>query len=642
MDKNVRNLLIFGIIFTSLLVIQKIHFYGFQDIELVEIEGEYIDPRTNQTQYQYHTFKIVKPLNPKSEKLPVCILLHGGSGSSDNIDSVSLNPLKLELVRNQFMVVLPDIDFIAEDYFKLNDIVDYLLKRSDVEKSQIGIMGHSHGASFAFNFALIRNNTINAVVCGNFPSFYHFYRDYFTYYLKYIDWSTGFYEDELALYFSDRETYEDLIPDNLKNFTLPTSENNPRNLLLLTNILDYAPEPPFEDYLKDFTDNRYKEKNHLYGDFEDGTARELYVSFTVFGHTSLVYSPDSIYHSISWLNQAFNVKSPLSIQLISFRIYFEFVIIGLLIASGVAIILTVCNFLPHQEEFLNKIKNKRYEKKYKAQKQNPHDKEEKTEIKENKTNYSDISEMDINKNLLKKEIIKYLVISEVIIIGLYLLYSNLLFQYIWNIPVLSNIVNDFLGNSFSLFFFSYIGFYISYVLISNFFPFSFMIFWVLVILLIRNSNVFKQSDLKGLSSYKGKDYIKSAIIGAEIFILFWIISQLIIYDLTGIYPILIYFPNIIFAIFILFFINQIYFELFHEEFEKKASKNYFKLVGTNMLLYIFFYLPGAIYFDYYDLIVLPALISLAFLNPLLYQKKFDILTVTMFNYFFILLITFII
>ena len=96
-DKNAKLLILFVFCFVTLLILQKINLYGFQDTEIIERNVEYYDPiyYPHDTSVSYE-LNIVKPLLPSSDELPVCILLHGSG-----VNLQSMNLIKLEFLYNR-------------------------------------------------------------------------------------------------------------------------------------------------------------------------------------------------------------------------------------------------------------------------------------------------------------------------------------------------------------------------------------------------------------------------------------------------------------------------------------------------------------------------------------------------------------
>lgn len=657
MDKNLRNLIIFIICFVTLIFIQKIHMYGFQDTEIVDLETTYVDPDTNWTYTINFEVNVVKPILPSIKEFPVCILLHG-----DGVKWQSMNMIKLEFLYNGYMTVLLNIRHQPEDFLILNDTLDYLLGRADVNKDQICIMGASHGATYALSFAAMRNDSISAVVLGNFPELFYFYTDYFEYYLKYVNSNTSVDAEDLTRYVLNPDNHVGYIPDELKNISLPISKNNPKNILLATNSYDYAPEYPLGLYMELLTDGETTQIEQLYGNYQDGSARELYVSKTFFMHVSSMVCPQSMYKITSWANSAFGIDNPHNqYRYTELRVSTEISILVFLYIFGGLTALTACGFLLKQEKFIKDFKNKR-----KRLKEGVVKTEDIAENLSGNDNNSDIIQDSVdqgqnlnlpgNKDLIKK-LIKYLLIAECILIFFYFIYWNFLSLWFYDNNLTSYITMlfspsggfSYYGASASpynfpeAYFFTpvaHLGFSISSVLINNRFPFTFMVFWTIALVCFLRNKTVQQAGFNKIRDYSINDFLKAAIIAIEVYILFHFVGLITLFDITGIYPGVIAFTNIFLAIFILVHLNQITFKLFYKEHSIFFSIPNFKMIGMTLLLYLPFIIPIILFsFYYFYLLPVAGVISIAFLNPVLKRKGFDLLTITIIDYFQILIIS---
>jgi len=652
LSKNARNLIILIVCFASLLIIQKIHLYGFQQTEIIELDSVYVDPLYNRTVTESFEINVIKPTSSASEKLPVCILLHG-----DVVYWQSMNLLKLEFLYNNYMVVLLNLDHQPEDYFKLNTTLDYILTRSDVNKSQIGIAGHSHGATFAAHFAAMRNESINAVVCGNFPWISMFYTDYLEYYLRYVYLNTSLDSYDLYNYMRDPENYEGYIPDDLVNFSLPFSYNKPRNLLLITNLFDYAHDEPLEQYVEFFTDEQYSQINQQHGDFQNGTARELYMSNPILLHASSLVDPESMNKITTWVNTAFGIDNSLNeYKYTELRVSIEIItLIGMLIL-GSLIILNICNYIPNQEEKLRDLKKKRKSLDDRKEKISEAIPDTSNIIEGENQEIPRLKFSEDEKKFLKK-LFKFLIIADLFIITFYFLYSRFLLTWMVeaNLSPLISFINMLFSPNQNLYFYgdfsgfedyylyyppappNYIGISIASILIGNSFPFTFMIFWTVILIIFLKSESGQKANLKKFRDLTIEDFLKAIFIAIEVYLMFWLLRELTLFDITGIYPFMLYFSNIFLTIFVFFYLNQISFKFFYKEFDRAGRLEYFRMVFLTLLLYAPFIAPLVIFNFYYNnLIVILGLILTAFLNPLLKHKGFNLLTITIIDYFLIL------
>ena len=162
--------------------------------------------------------EIDKPISNTYTKFPAIILIWG-----DYLDTNCFNILKPILLAHNFMVILINASFDYSMFFKLNDTLNYLLTRSDIDPSSINILGHSHGANYALLFGRMRSDIIHSVFCLDYGFSDQLMQDYFSYYHEIID---------LNNYWT-LTTFE-------KKFTLSLSNNSPANLFLLSDSNDQS------------------------------------------------------------------------------------------------------------------------------------------------------------------------------------------------------------------------------------------------------------------------------------------------------------------------------------------------------------------------------------------------------------------
>lgn len=288
--RKTRFLLV-AIPFLCALLFQPYVYYGFESDRTISIicQTSYID--------YIHSYSFPKnielstPLHSRFELYPVVILLPG-----DDMSSYSMNSLKMEFLRNGYMVVTMNIPKYDTDvFFILNSTVDYLLSRTDVNSSQIGILGHSHGADYAILFATFRNESIHAVVAANFGPIQYMLSDYYP-----------IYRNVVIKNKSLPDTYSEFLKDN-NSLTLPMNLTTPNNLLLINDKFDLKIRSNPDLYLHYYIDGNYNQSQKVYGDFTKGTARELLIENSLFGHASGIYSTNGISAAISWMNRALQV-----------------------------------------------------------------------------------------------------------------------------------------------------------------------------------------------------------------------------------------------------------------------------------------------------------------------------------------------
>jgi pimeloyl-ACP methyl ester carboxylesterase len=280
------------VIFVFIFVLQILFYSDIQNYEDVHVEGEFtLAGSLIPTQYRGYV-KILKPENSDLKQKPVIILLHG-----DFSVPMSLNLLKLEFLRNDYIVAILTLDgFGIRTFFVLNDTLNYLLNRNDVNKSQIGIFGHSHGGQFALIFSTMRNESINSVICANFGRLEDIHRDYYHFYQNFV------LKDPTLPF-----RYTDFLKAN-RTMSLPNMKYS-NNILLIADSLDRVPDDNLSNYMSEFSNGCYDQINTLYGNFHDDTARKLYVSTTVFTHFSSIIYPEAIFEAVSWSNLSLGIQN---------------------------------------------------------------------------------------------------------------------------------------------------------------------------------------------------------------------------------------------------------------------------------------------------------------------------------------------
>jgi hypothetical protein len=329
-SKKVRKNFVLGIIFISCIVTLNLFFNSAQVREDEKINIEYFDPDINSTISYDKTIHIFKPnsINIESEPVnyPAVILIHG-----DLVDSAVMNNLKLEFLQNNYLVVLLNIEFNYKTFFELNATLNYLQMREDVNSNQIGMFGQSHGAHYAYLFStMIRNESINAVVCSNSGPNGEILLDYYEYFDKFIDLNKTW----------DKQTF-------LNNYSIPISSTNPKNLLLISDI--YNPDDLTYEYNYEGKINLWDipESNQFYGDFQNGSARELNIRLSIFFHASGVIDPNYLHKQVSWMNQAFGFSNSSNNYFsVLFRAFTTITLFFLIFITGIYLSAKILSFLP--------------------------------------------------------------------------------------------------------------------------------------------------------------------------------------------------------------------------------------------------------------------------------------------------------
>jgi len=326
LSKDSIIFLILLTVFGTSFIIQQNLYHSSKQNDIITESFQYSSNHT------IHEFEIIKPLNSSEQQLPAVILLNG-----DYISSKSLNLLKNEFLRNNFVVILAEIEiYNDETYTILSGILNETRNQNFIDPSRIGIMGHSNGAHYALRFAVIHNETIKAVICGNFGG---------------INAFTSFTSN------------------------LFQRSNTPQNVLLVSDYKDPNPNRPYNDYLWliSYIPPLQSKVNTLYGSFNNSDARKVYVTNGIFSHSSSLYDPNAINEEISWMSQALNNKSSID-QTSNIRkhIFLGFFYFSLMCTAGFGFIAKIVIFSPQIEKklsiFIQKMIDK-YEKQYSNQNQ---------------------------------------------------------------------------------------------------------------------------------------------------------------------------------------------------------------------------------------------------------------------------------
>ncbi len=178
------------------------------------------------------------------------------------------------------MVILINASFDYFMFFKLNDTLNYLLTRSDIDPSSINILGHSHGGNYA-PFGRMRSYIIHSVFCLDYGSSDQLMQDYFSYYHEIID---------LNNYWT-LTTFE-------KKFTLSLSNNLPANLFLLSDSNDQSFLNKISAINQTNTWWEDTQKNTIVS-FSRGSARLLFNDDSLFSHGAGLYDPMAINQEVS-------------------------------------------------------------------------------------------------------------------------------------------------------------------------------------------------------------------------------------------------------------------------------------------------------------------------------------------------------
>ncbi|MHA1870816.1 MAG: alpha/beta hydrolase family protein [Promethearchaeota archaeon] len=317
--------------------------------------------------------------NTTNPRYPIAILIHG-----DFVDSNSMNLLISTLLRQNIIVVTQDFDFSPNTFFELNATLNFILNRSDIDYNKIAIIGHSHGAHYAFHFAWMRNDSISSTIILNYGTPLQIYEDYFNYF---------------RIIANDSDAKKWNFNDFIRYYKFPFKINdsiggNPRNVLFFIDELD-----PHEVYNKNYSNNIFlsnfmniynnplyssnenenyylqiiqplwelSKNDALYGDFAHQNARLISAHFSPFIHISGVFDPYAIYLTSSWLHSSFYEKdkeskyfnvNPLNsnyayqnkLNIYSYCIL-ALVLIALIISSAIYLLIIILQSIPKQYQF---------------------------------------------------------------------------------------------------------------------------------------------------------------------------------------------------------------------------------------------------------------------------------------------------
>jgi hypothetical protein len=551
--------IIIGSILTSLLITQFIFLYAFEKRQKQSINVFYNDPVTSFPVSYEKKYTIYTPRS-NSEKYPVAILLHG-----DIVNEKSMNLLKNEFIYSGFMVVLVRLDFTYQSYLELEAITNYLAIRPDVDNSQIGIVGHSHGGHFAFWFAKTHDHLISSVIMANMGSFRQLYEDYYEYYNYFVNTA-----EDISLY------------DYLANFSESITSDNPRNLLIITDF--YQPIRSTEVADENLIAWQFEEENVVIGDFSNGSARELNTQYKMFFHGSGIFNPNTIQKEIDWMRNSLGVNGELNplIQ-IAFRIYGFFVLMIIIIVLASIILINGLNTIPFQ---LSWIKNRLY--KYRQKKIGNAEMEIPRVLPLKIEHDNKMDALRLERRFSREfdfihDVAEYFRIIVIVVIGTHLL------LYLLQLMIGDNALYYVEQNGANGFFNSIFAFNdrLNSILFTHPLSFTVMYFWILIVFF------FRRLRIKDPRLQKQKiniiDVPNMIILTLEIFGMFWIFGFLTISQWLGFN----FFEsglNVLLRFAVLFFIHFSIVEFAYYQSSKPEKTNKFVYI-VSILFILMMYLP---------------------------------------------------
>ncbi|MBN2154539.1 MAG: hypothetical protein JW776_00660 [Candidatus Lokiarchaeota archaeon] len=615
MNRKIRKMIKYFVLIAIFAFFVSGHFliiYGFQSRSKKTINVISTNPLTDEA-IRYEKDYIINTPIDFSGTLPVVILLHG-----DLVDEKSLNLLTSEYVRQGYMVVRFTIDFTFYTFLEIEAVVNNLLINPIVDNSKIGIMGHSHGAHFAYWYARLRPDLIQGVITANMGTFRILHEDYYDYYNMYVNTTTYW-------------TFRDFIYE----YSNPITEDNPRNLLVLTD--NYQPIRTSEFSESNLLAWNFPEMNVLYGDFNNGTAREINTEFPLFLHGSGLYNPNAIKKQIEWMNYALNVtEESVSTRPISLRIYSLFIMIGVIIVIGFILLYYVIKLIPVQFSW---IKNKIYRWKKERTKNelieipNLLKIETKSQYPSEKLRLEKRFTRDFEYLYDTSEYFRSIILA---VIGIHLL------LYVLEITVSTNLLYFSLGDRFLNLFRTVFDFNdtLSDTLFRSPLSFQLMYIWIFFVFF------FRRLQIKDPPIQKPKltilDLPNIVLLVIETILSFWVFGHLMMYHWLG-FNFLSSGINVLLRFAVIFYLQIVIIEFICIQASKPDSVDHYVYVKTLffiLLMYLPLSFPSVFVFlqlyKYAIYYLLPYLVVSFSVFLVVVYSKLDAISITIFNFFLLL------
>ena len=631
------SLLVFCIIlFFSSIELYQNELYENRDIEKVQLNAIYSRHVRNDHNIDFE-INVIKPNDSNKTQFPVCILLYG-----DTVKEESMNFIIKALLKNGYMAIQVDLQpySIFPTLNQLNETLEYLLTRSDVNKDQISILGHSRGGLYALLFGTLRDDYINAVICGNFADW-----EYFSLMSRIMNQSIDF------------------------SFSMGTSK--PNNVLFTLDRNDERTELDTEEFLNNLTNFQFSQSEQLFGNFSDGTAREVFLTSSYLSHASTLFDPSAISKEITWLNQALDpiyeysmsksllIKqemvsfSQISIIFLAIECFLAYIIFGILIwilSYQDFLIKRILNYFSglykiFSDKWMENKKKKNYpvkeenrnlEEKTKSQKYSNHHetiwqiykevsvKDQKLIRKKKNDNDYFQEHKEIIQNMSSHDYILTL-IKYISVIWLSSLIFKLLLGQNWtsNLSYLSE---------FSLIFVNYFS-NPTFIIFDEFFRFAFIELFLFVFIMA-NYYVLKKKKLKKIGDYTVTHTLKGFLISTEMFFTYILFLSLLSRDFLGLIAPSINMRNIIIMLPFFYYVNLFAFDFAHLRYLGSKYEN-LKSIGIQLLIYIPMLVPEIFLHQFLPELYI-GLIAIIIINPIIYKlfKNFTILA--FFDYFFMI------
>ncbi len=599
-------------VFFGLVIAQFVFLYAFEKRDRTSTSVHYIDPIENNIVNYEKKYTIYTPIS-FSGRLPTVILLHG-----DLVDEKSLNLLKSEFIRKGYLVVLMKIDFTYHSFLEIDAVVNQLLIHPNVDHNKIGLIGHSHGAHFAFWYAKLHDDVIQGVIMANMGSFKQLYDDYYEYYNYFVN-----------------TTVDLSYRDYLSTFTEAITVDDPRNLLIITDTYEPIRVTDLSD--ANFVAWEFPQQNVMYGDFQNGTARELNTQYKMFLHGSGLYNPPTIGKNIHWMNQALDISSdPVGLLSIYIIIYGYFTLVIGMIVLGVFLLYYTLKLIPVQMSWIkNKLYLKRKERKQNAEMEIPPVLKFESDITYEKEKFRIEKRYALEFDNIH-DMSEY---SRIIIIGVI---GTHLFLYLLELMLGENSLY-YVTQTNAGGFFSWVYDWndtLNGILFTSPLSFQVMYFWILVVFFIRRLRI-KDPRIQKLK-VNLLDVPNIFLQGIEVFLVFWFFGYATIYHWLGLNFIQSGL-NIVLRFSVLYYMHFVIVEFVYNQSSKPDS--YDRRVYIYSLLFVLLiYLPVTIpnvsiflrvyrYAIYFIIPYLAVVASVIFIS--LFGKK-DILSATLVNFFILL------
>jgi len=630
------SLLIFCIIlFFSSIELYQHELYDNRDTEQVKLNAIYSYQVRNDHNIDFE-INVIKPLDSNKTQFPACILLYG-----DTVKEEAMNFVIKALLSNGYMAIQVNFQpyLIYPTLNQLNETLEYLLTRPDINNDQISILGHSRGGLFALLFGTLRDDYINAVICGNFA-----------------DWE----------YFSLMSS----IMNQSIDFSYSMGTSKPNNVLFTLDRNDERTELDTEEFLNNLTNFQFSQSEQLFGNFSDGTAREVFLSSSYISHASTLFDAETISKEITWLNQALDPsyeyslsKSTLikqemtrffqiSIIFLAIECFLAYIIFGIIIWILSYQDFIIKRILIYFSELYNIVSDKWVKKK------RSNDSTVKEEVKnlEEKPNdekysnhqetiwqmYKEISVKDQKLIRKKKNDNDYFQEYKEIVQNLsnqdFILTSIKYISVIW---LSSLIFKLFIGSGwttnlsqlseFSLIFVNYFS-NPTYIIFDEFFRFAFVELFLFVIIMA-NYYVLKKKNRKKIGDYTVTHTFKGFLIATEMFFIYILFLSLLSRDFLGLIAPSINMRNFIIMLPFFYYINIFAFDFVHLRYLGSKYEN-LKVIVVQLLIYIPMMVPEIFRNQFLPELYI-GLFAIILINPIIYKlfKNFTILA--FFDYFFL-------